>query len=69
MKLIKIEPGRYESEDGRVVIKRCVSLEWSRRLRRNIKETTWTIRVDGKDTGYGYETLSDAKWEAERSFK
>lgn len=52
MKLKKIEPGHYESEDGRVVIQRYGKY--------------WSLYI--KDTYFEYfDTLRDAKRKAERT--
>lgn len=61
MKLKRIEPGYYQSADGRVEIRRIVSQQTNR-----TDETCWTVAIDGVELARAENTMRDAVELAER---
>ena len=61
MKLRRIESGKYESVDGRVVIERVISYN-----HRRANDVCWSITVDGYNDGFCEMTKRDAVAVAEK---
>jgi hypothetical protein len=56
IKFRRITPGRYQSDDNRIIIQREVS-----RQTRHADEICWSLTVDGKTKAMHYDTMKEAK--------
>ena len=61
MKFKRLEPGIYQSIDGRFYIRKVVSRQTYRP-----DEIVWEVSDNGKQIGFCYDTLREAKENAER---